>query len=109
MRNNRFLRGLKFVAIAAVAITVAGAGITYLWNWLVPPVFGWHTINFGQALGLFLLTRILFGSFRGRGGSRMMGRWERMTPEQREQFRQGIGRGGRCGPFDAPAAPGATT
>jgi hypothetical protein len=104
MRKNRFLRGLKIVAIAAIGITVGGQVVTHLWNWLTPELFGWHTINFWQSLGLVLLSRIFFGSFRGRGGPRMMARWERMTPEQREQFRQGMGRGGRCGKFETPAA-----
>jgi hypothetical protein len=33
---------------------------------------------------------------------RMMERWEQMTPEEREKFRQGVG--GRCsGRFQTPA------
>jgi hypothetical protein len=103
MKRNRFLQILKVVGIAAVAITVGGNVVSYLWNWLTPELFGWHTINFWQALGLIALSRIFFGGFRGHGGSRMMGRWDRMTPEQREQFRQGLGRGGRCGKFETPA------
>jgi len=31
-----------------------------LWNWLVPAIFGWQSVNFWQALGLLLLSRILF-------------------------------------------------
>jgi len=53
-----------------------------------------------------LLGRLLFGGFRGpRGGpwrDRMMARWEQMTPEEREKFREGMR--GRCGTFRAPAA-----
>jgi hypothetical protein len=33
----------------------------------------------------------------------MMERWEKMTPEEREKFRQGFG-GRHCGPFRPPAA-----
>lgn len=111
MKKNRFLRGLKFAAFGAVAIAVLGEGVTYLWNWLMPGLFGLHVITFWQTLGLLALSRIFFGGFRGRpgGGPRgMMGRWERMTPEQREQFRQGMTRGGRCGKFETPT-PEATT
>jgi hypothetical protein len=31
---------------------------------------------------------------------RMMERWEKMTPEEREKFREGLR--GRCGQFGAP-------
>ncbi len=34
-----------------------------LWNFLVPALFGLKSISYIQALGLFLLSRILFGSF----------------------------------------------
>jgi hypothetical protein len=30
----------------------------------------------------------------------MLERWEQMTPEEREKFRQGMR--GRCGPFGSP-------
>lgn len=95
-------RVVKIAVMAGVAISVLGAVVTTLWNWLVPELFGRPSIHFGQALGLLALTRILFGGFRGgRGGSmhwrrRMMERWDQMTPEERERFREGMR--GRCGP-----------
>ncbi len=110
MKGNRVLWVLKVTAIAAVAIAVGGEVVTQLWNWLMPDLFGLHTIRFWQALGLLILSRVFFGGFRGRGGfgggSRMMRkRWEEMTPEQREQFSKGM-RGGRCGggKFEGPTA-----
>ena len=75
----------------------------HLWNWLLPPLFGWHEITFWRAVGLLALCRLLFGSFGGRpmwrsNWRRRMGeRWESMTPEEREKFRQGMR--GRCGSF----------
>ncbi|MBK9636122.1 MAG: hypothetical protein IPO64_17030 [Bacteroidetes bacterium] len=33
------------------------------WNWLIPVIFGLKAITYFQALGLFLLSRILLGSF----------------------------------------------
>jgi hypothetical protein len=80
----------------AVFITLGGFVVMWLWNWLLPPLFGWHTLTFWQAIALLALSRILFGGFgmRGGGGSRMrwrMGdRWNRMSPEERERFRQVI-------------------
>jgi hypothetical protein len=60
-----------------------------------------------KAIGLLALCRILFGGFGFGGGPRsharrrMAERWERMTPEEREAFRQGLhGRGGSAAPLD---------
>jgi hypothetical protein len=107
MRTNRFLRALKFASFAVLFFALFGAVVMGLWNWLTPALFGWHTITFWQAIGLLLLSKILFGGFHGRRGwhpywrRRMMERWAQMTPEEREKFRQGMR--GRCGSF-APAA-----
>ena len=108
MKMNRIVRGLMFAAFAVLFIPVFGFVVMRLWNWLMPGLFGWHLISFWQAVGLLVLTRILFGGFRGRPGrygyrrSRMFERWERMTPAERDQFRQGMR--SRCGSFGAPAA-----
>jgi hypothetical protein len=79
-----------------------GEVVMHLWNWLLPGLFGWPMITFWQGLGLLVLCRILFGGFGGRSHHRgfrrgMADRWERMTPEEREKFRQGFRH--RCGPF----------
>ena len=108
MKRYRFVRGLKFVLFAALFVTVFGFVVMALWNWLMPTLFGWHLINFWQAVGVLVLSKILFGGFRGHPGRhlywrrRMMERWEQMTPEEREKFRQGMR--GRCGPFGRAAA-----
>jgi hypothetical protein len=102
----------KWMFIAPLAIlgmlvftVIGGELVMRLWNWLLPTLFGWREITFWQALGLLLLCRILFGGFGGRGfgrssirgriRERMAERWDRMTPEERERFRQGMA--GRCG------------
>jgi hypothetical protein len=92
--------GLLFVAIGAALVQL-------LWNWLLPSLFAWREITFWQALGLLVLCRILFGGLGMRGGGsrhgfrrRMAERWESMTPEERERFRQGMRE--RCG-FEATA------
>jgi MFS family permease len=48
-------------------ILLGGLVVQWLWNWLLPDIFGLRQITFWQALGLLGLCRILFGSF-GRGG-----------------------------------------
>jgi chromate transport protein ChrA len=93
------MKGLKIAAIAILALTVFGFILMSLWNWLAPAVFGGRTITFWQALGILILSRILFGGFGGRPGRgrhwRARDRWARMTPDERERFRQGLRR--RCG------------
>jgi hypothetical protein len=94
------------VLIAALAVAAFSFAVMSLWNVLMPALFAAKAISFWQALGLLVLSKILFGGFRGfpRGGSgwrrRMTERWERMTPEEREKFKQGM----RCGPKANPAA-----
>lgn len=43
-----------------------GFVIMWLWNWLMPEIFGLTTLTYWQAVGLFILLRILIG---GCGGS----------------------------------------
>lgn len=58
-----------FIAILAVAFFILfGYLLMYLWNWLMPAIFGLTTITFWQAIGLCLLSKILFGGFGGDKG-----------------------------------------
>ena len=109
MRRHYFRRGLKSVLFAVLfvaVLAVLGFVVMSLWNWLMPAVFGWKLIGYWQAVGLIILSKILFGGF-GRSGRRggywrhrMRERWERMTPEERERFRQGLHH--RCGRVTPP-------
>jgi hypothetical protein len=97
-------------------VAIGGEIVRLLWNWLAPTLFGWREITIWQGIGLLALCRILFGGLRIHGGSgahspirhriadrmadRVAERWQRMTPEDRERFRQRVRE--RCG-FD-PAA-----
>ncbi len=99
-RKNRLGWGLKIFALVVLFAAAAGAVVMWLWNWLAPDLFGWHTIGFWQAIGLLALCRLLVGGFRGRAGGhawrgRLAERLEAMTPEEREKFRAGLR--GRCG------------
>lgn len=100
MRNFRIHRVIKMVLLVLIGFAVFSLLVMWLWNRLAPPIFGWHTISFWQALGIFTLSKILFGGVRGwgpgmHGRRRMMEQWERMTPEEREKFRKGMQ--GFCG------------
>ncbi len=93
MRGMRFL---KFALFAIVAMAVFGFVVMQLWNSVLPAAAGWHAITYWQAIGLLILSKILFGGFRGGWGwrghwrHRMMERWEQMTPEEREKFREAM-------------------
>jgi len=73
---------------------IGGQIVMRLWNWLLPPLFGWHTVTFWQAIGLLALCRILFGGlgmyspYRSGFRRRMAERWANMTPEERERFQR---------------------
>jgi hypothetical protein len=102
MKRYWILRALKIALFVALGAALFSLIVMSLWNWLIPPVIGWKAVDFWQALGLLLLARILFGG-RPRFGfgygmhwrGRMAERWQRMTPEEREKFREGMR--SRCG------------
>ena len=113
MRNKRWIWMAPLAILAIpVFIFIGGELVMQLWNWLLPTLFGWRLITFWQALGLLALCRILFGGWGGHGSprsnirrrikERMDERWERMTPEEREKFRESFR--GRCSPFEPPNA-----
>lgn len=109
MNPYRIQKIVKAVLLVLIIATALGFLVKGLWNALMPGLFGLHTLTFWQALGLLLLSKLLFGSFRprsrGRGPwkRRFRERWERMSPEERERFRQGM----RCDrrPFGRPVEP----
>ncbi|MEQ6124739.1 hypothetical protein AAON49_11090 [Pseudotenacibaculum sp. MALMAid0570] len=56
---------LLIIILAVTFFVLFGYVIMYLWNWLMPSIFGLTTITFWQAIGLCLLSKILFGGFGG--------------------------------------------
>ncbi len=95
MRRHRVVRVLMFLPLAVLFVALFGLVVMALWNWLMPGLFGLKALGYWQALGLVILCRILFGGrgSMGHGGRwrhRMRERWECMTPEERERFRQGF-------------------
>src|SRR5205814_9573188 len=97
---QRMVKGLIF-GIIFLGIFAAGfaAAVLHLWNWLMPALFGLHTITYWQAVGLLGPSRILFPGPRGWMGGPMhwhgmRRRWEIMTPEDPEKLRAGVR--GRC-------------
>ena len=106
MRVNRLLHALKVAVMVVIGGAVVGFVVKELWNALVPQIFGGPLITYWQGLGIFLLSKILFGGFhrhggggRGRWKEQMMERWASMSEEEREKFRAGMkARRGWCCP-----------
>ena len=92
MSIRRFMRRRYFIPLAIVAapvalaafIAVGGGIVMLLWNWLLPPLFGWPQITIWQGFGLLVLCRILFGGLSGGGGHRP----RHFSMEERERFKQ---------------------
>jgi len=98
-----------FMPLACAAfLSLISYAVMILWNCLIPAIFGFSVITFWQAMGLFVLSKLLFGF--GRGGGRGCGpfggrapwmrhkmeeRLHNMTPEEREKFKQKMKE--RCG------------
>lgn len=53
------------VAFAAVIALVFGFLVKWLWNWLMPAVFGLGMITYWQAFGLVILAKIFFRGVDG--------------------------------------------
>lgn len=93
---NRGLKFLACVALGLLAVFVVGFITMQLWNWLIPVLFAGPAITFWQAIGLLLLSKMLFWGFGGKRGSAPCGtspgghfrdkfysKYASMTPEER--------------------------
>ncbi|MEO6547063.1 MAG: hypothetical protein ABIN94_03660 [Ferruginibacter sp.] len=94
MKKFWIKKGLM-VATCLIAATLLFSWVVMgLWNHILPGVIGVKTISFEQAFGILILSKILFGGFRGgwrgRPGAEwkqnMKAKWDTMTPEEREKF-----------------------
>ena len=93
MRRHWVAKGIMFAMFAVAAAFLFGYVAMSLWNWLMPAIFGLKTIGYWQTVGLLVLSWIFFGRFRAMGGHhhwrhRMSERWMRLSPEEREKFRE---------------------
>ena len=89
-------RGGIFFLLFIVAVPLFGLLVMTLWNAILPEVIGVRSINFWQALGILVLSKILFGGFSGHKRNRRRGRdkWMEMkqkfagmNSEEREKFK----------------------
>jgi membrane protein implicated in regulation of membrane protease activity len=96
MKQFSIKKFFMILGIAILATGVFGFVVMSLWNAILPAVLGVKAITFLQALGILVLSKILFGGFgRGGGFARKRHEWKQqmeqklagMTPEEREKFK----------------------
>lgn len=90
---------LFHIIFGAGFVALIGWLVMLLWNRLAPDMFGAGAIEYWQAVGLFVLCRLLVGGvghrhpFHGVMRERIRRKWDKMDPEERmELFRDH----GRC-------------
>jgi hypothetical protein len=84
------------VIIAAGMALILGFVVMWLWNWLMPAIFGLTKITFWQAWGMVVLSHILFKSFPHHKNHDHDDRWkkhfkEKFFPEKEEEKRRDLG------------------
>lgn len=93
---NKGLMILKWTVVCLLFVLLFGWITMFLWNYLIPSLFHGPEINFWQALGLLLLSKILLGGIGGKrwgnhGGMQWKHRYyeklSEMSPEDRERFK----------------------
>jgi Ca2+/H+ antiporter, TMEM165/GDT1 family len=110
MKKLWIKKGLMILLFGTIAVLVFGFVVMGLWNNILVAVTGVKAITFLQALGILLLSKILFGGFGGgkswRGSpawkEKMNQRWDKMSPEERDKFKAEWKNrcGGRWGSFN---------
>jgi hypothetical protein len=98
MRNYFIIKGIKILFVIAFFILLMGTAVMVLWNWLMPTLFNSPHIDFVQAIGLTVLTRILAGGFRFGMGSgnkedwemkrQMWDKYKNMSSEERMRWKE---------------------
>jgi len=87
----------RIMGIAAFIAMIAAFSVVamFLWNALMPEIFGLKALSYWQALGLLVLARLLFGGlgpghWRGHGGfhhkNALREKWMNMTDDERKEF-----------------------
>jgi hypothetical protein len=89
-KGKKPLIGLLVLAGMALLIWV----VMLLWNAILPDVLGVTTITYWQALGIFILSKILFGGFKGGPSkhkefrNKFKNKFASMTDVEKESFKE---------------------
>jgi hypothetical protein len=99
MKKHKLLIILKIIVGLPLLIAALGYITMSLWNWLIPPLFNGPIINIWQTFGIVLLSKILFGGFKGKGGcccknndsqswkEHMKAKWGNLSTEERSSLK----------------------
>ena len=93
--THRWTKKTVFIPLLlATAALVFGGIVMVLWNGIVPSVFNLAPLSYWQAVGLFVLSRLLVSPFRfgPRGGTfglppHVRDTWMNMSEEERSKFK----------------------
>jgi hypothetical protein len=58
--KNSFETFAAIIGLIAIVIVLLGYPLMLIWNWLMPELFGLSEITFWQAIGINILSTILF-------------------------------------------------
>ena len=94
MKKSKIIKVILFLLAFPLGLFFFGMLVMYLWNLTLPPIFNIPSISFWQAVGILVLSKLLFGGFPG--GWRGKSKWKKdigeklapMTPDEMENFKK---------------------
>jgi hypothetical protein len=95
MKARWMMFGTKMIVMVLALAALLAGGTMLLWNMLIPALFHGPEITYVQALGILILTRLLFGGWGKYRGSWRHDRWRgrmkehfaALSPEEQEQMK----------------------
>ena len=97
-QTQRRKRHFFFIPLLIIGLFAVSAVLMLLWNSIIPGISTFKAITYWQAMGLFILSKILFGGFRfGRshhqraqrhfGKSAFNQKFMEMNDDEKQQFK----------------------
>ena len=95
-KHWHFTKFFFFLAAASAFILMGGMVVKLLWNAILPDLLGVNSMSFLQAIGLLVLSRILFGRYGWSGARKRWSpkhrthwreKWSTMTDEEKQAFK----------------------
>ncbi len=77
-----------FVFVGIGLLFLFGAVVMWLWNWLMPEIFGLPELSYWQSWGLLILSSILFKNIDFGSDDRKSRRQERKRKEKLREYMQ---------------------
>ncbi len=59
----KVLKIIGMVILGIAVFVLLGFVVMWLWNWLMPEIFGLTEITYWQAIGIFILAKLILGGF----------------------------------------------